>query len=54
MYGQKHDLNAYMLGRPDAPVHTLTDIINFNAAYPDPSIALKYGQAIFLAAISST
>jgi amidase len=50
MYGQKHDLNAYMLRRPDAPVHTLTDIINFNEAYPDHAISLKYGQAIFLAA----
>ncbi len=50
MYGQKHDLNAYLATRPSAPVHTLTDIIAFNEAYPDHSISLKYGQAIFLAA----
>jgi len=50
MYGQKHDLNAYLTRRPNAPVHTLTDIIDFNEAYPDHSISLKYGQAIFLAA----
>ena len=50
MYGQKHDLNAYLAARQPAPVQTLSDIIAFNAAYPDPSIALKYGQAIFLAA----
>src|SRR5262249_54282528 len=34
--------------RPDAPVHTLADIIAFNNAHA--AVALKYGQAIFLAA----
>jgi len=48
MYGQKHDLNNYLLTRPNAPVHTLGDIIAFNNAHP--AVALKYGQAIFLAA----
>ena len=48
MFGQKHDLNRYLEGRPDAPVHTLADIIAFNEAHAD--VALKYGQAIFLAA----
>jgi amidase len=48
MYGQKHDLNIYLANRPDAPVHTLSDIIAFNNAHAD--VALKYGQAIFLAA----
>src|SRR5215216_3449761 len=48
MYGQKHDLNNYLATRPDAPVHTLADIIAFNNANAD--VALKYGQAIFLAA----
>jgi amidase len=48
MYGQKHDLNGYLDARPDAPVHTLADIIAFNEAHA--SVALKYGQAIFLAA----
>jgi amidase len=48
MYGQKHDLNNYLAERPDAPVHTLGDIIAFNNAHA--AVALKYGQAIFLAA----
>jgi amidase len=48
MYGQKHDLNNYLATRPTAPVHTLTDIIAFNNA--NAAVALKYGQAIFLAA----
>ncbi len=48
MYGQKHDLNNYLATRPDAPVHTLADIIAFNNAHA--AVALKYGQAIFLAA----
>ena len=48
MYGQKHDLNTYLALRPDAPVHTIDDIIAFNNAHAD--VALKYGQALFLAA----
>ena len=48
MYGQKHDLDAYLARRPDAPVHTIADIIAFNDAHAD--VALKYGQALFLAA----
>jgi amidase len=48
MYGQKHDLNAYLDTRPTAPVHTLHDIILFNLAHP--ALTLKYNQAIFLAA----
>jgi amidase len=48
MYGQKRDLNAYLATRPEAPVQTLSDIIAFNEAHAE--VALKYGQAIFLAA----
>jgi amidase len=48
LYDQKHDLNAYLARRPDAPVHTISDIIAFNNA--NASVALKYGQALFLAA----
>jgi amidase len=48
MYGQKHDLDDYLTGRPNAPVHTIHDIIEFNNAHAD--VALKYGQALFLAA----
>jgi amidase len=48
MYGQKRDLNNYLATRPNAPVQTLADIIAFNNTHPE--VALKYGQAIFLAA----
>jgi len=48
LYGQKHDLDAYLATRPDAPVHTIADIVAFNNAHAD--VALKYGQALFLAA----
>jgi hypothetical protein len=48
LYGQKFDLNHYLTRRPDAPVHTIDDIIAFNNA--NPTVALKYGQALFLAA----
>jgi amidase len=48
MYGQKHDLNNYLAARPNAPVHTLSEIIAFNNAHAD--VALKYGQTIFVAA----
>jgi amidase len=47
MYGQKRDFNAYLATRPTAPVHSLADVIAFNAVTPG---ALKYGQAIFEAA----
>ena len=48
LYGQKFDLNNYLARRPDAPVHTIDDIIAFNNAHA--SVALKYGQALFLGA----
>ena len=48
MYGQKHDLNAYLTGRPNAPMHTLHDIILYNLAHAAQT--LKYNQDIFLAA----
>src|SRR5262245_24373893 len=48
MYGQKHDLNNYLATRPNPPAHTLSDITAFNNAHA--AVALKYGQAIFLAA----
>src|SRR5204862_4866689 len=48
LYGQKFDLNNYLTRRPDAPVHTIDDIIAFNNAHA--SVALKYGQALFLGA----
>lgn len=48
MFGQKRDLNNYLATRQPAPVATLADIIAFNNA--NAAVALKYGQAIFLAA----
>jgi amidase len=47
LYGQKRDMNAYLATRPNAPVHTLSDIIARNNVIPG---AIKYGQAIFEAA----
>jgi amidase len=47
MYGQKHDLNAYLAATPGAPRHSLAEIIAFNSTHVPP---MKYGQAIFEAA----
>ncbi|HEX3552975.1 MAG TPA: amidase family protein [Thermoanaerobaculia bacterium] len=47
MYGQKHDLNAYLAARPGVPRKTIAEIVAFNSAYKPP---MKYGQAIFEAA----
>ncbi len=51
LYGFKRDLNAYLasLG-PAAPVHTLADVIAYNAAHS--GVALKYGQILAIAADS--
>ena len=50
-YGFKRDLNAYLasLG-PDAPVHTLKEVIDYNNAHA--SVALKYGQVLAIASDS--
>ena len=48
LYGQKRDMNAYLAGRGDPDVTTLSDIIALNTLIGAP--ALKYGQAIFEAA----
>ncbi len=47
LYGQKHDLNAYLAATPRAPRRTIAEIVAFNSAYKPP---MKYGQAIFEAA----
>ena len=47
LYGQKRDLNTYLANTPDAPHHTIAEIVAFNATYVPP---MKYGQAIFEAA----
>jgi amidase len=43
LYGFKRDLNAYLAATPDAPRHTLSEIVAFNATFNPP---MKYGQAI--------
>jgi amidase len=47
-YGFKRDLNQYFADhvRPDFPVQSLQDVINFNTAHAPESI--KYGQALAL------
>ena len=50
LYGQKRDMNSYLDGRGDPDVTTLSDIIALNNLIGAP--ALKYGQAIFVAADS--
>ena len=47
LYGFKRDLNAYLAGTPDAPHHTLAEIVAFNSTFVPP---MKYGQAIAEAA----
>jgi amidase len=47
LYGFKRDLNAYLAGTPDAPNHTLAEIVAFNNAFTPP---MKYGQAIAIGA----
>jgi amidase len=62
-FGFKRDLNAYLADRDFGPgvsasnpqipvrtVHTLAEVISFNAAHPE--VALKYGQEIAIASDS--
>ncbi len=61
LFGFQRDLNGYLADRDFGPgvsassptipvrtVHTLSDVISFNAAHPE--VALKYGQAIAIGA----
>lgn len=61
LFGFKRDLNTYLADKEFGPgvsasnaripvrtVHTLSDVISFNAAHPE--VALKYGQAIAIGA----
>jgi amidase len=63
LFGFKRDLNGYLADKDFGPgvsassstipvrtVHTLADVISFNAAHPE--VALKYGQAIAIGADS--
>jgi amidase len=61
LFGFKRDLNSYLADKDFGPgvsasspqipvrtVHTLADVISFNAAHPE--VGLKYGQAIAIGA----
>ena len=48
LYGFQRDLNAYLAGTPDAPHHTLAEIVAFNSTFTPP---MKYGQQIADAAM---
>jgi amidase len=50
LYEFKHDLNQYLAGLgPHAPVHSLQDIIAFNAGHP-AQVMPYFGQEIFIKA----
>lgn len=49
MYELKADLNAYLASRPDAQVHTLSDVIAFNEKNKDKEMPY-FGQDLFLKA----
>ena len=45
-YDFKNDLNAYLASLPASPIHTLSDLIAFNAASPRETAL--FGQNIFI------
>ncbi len=45
----KHDLNAYLATRPNAPIHSLADAIRFNEEHADEELQW-FGQEIFIRA----
>ena len=49
LYEFKADLNAFLAGAPNAPVHSLNDIIVFNQAHSDRELQF-FGQDLFLKA----
>lgn len=49
LYELKADLNAYLAGRPDAPVHSLKDIIEFNERTKEKEMPY-FAQDIFIKA----
>ena len=46
-YDFKHDLNAYLASLPASPMHTLSDLIAYNAASPRETAL--FGQELFIA-----
>jgi len=51
LYELKADLNAYLAGRPNAPVHSLDDVITFNDQNKDKEMPW-FGQDLFIKAQS--
>ena len=49
LYELKADLNAYLVGRPDAPVHSLKEIIDFNEKNQSEEMPY-FGQDTFIKA----
>jgi amidase len=49
MYELKADLNAYLAARPNAPVHSLQDVIEFNVRNKDKEMPY-FGQDLFVKA----
>ncbi len=49
LYELKTDLNAYLQGRPDAAVHTLKDVIDFNERNKEKEMPY-FGQDVFIKA----
>ena len=49
LYELKTDLNTYLVGRPDAPVHSLKEIIDFNEHNKDREMSY-FAQDVFLKA----
>lgn len=45
----KHDLNAYLAARPNAPIHSLADAIQFNKDHTEEELRW-FGQEIFIRA----
>src|SRR5262249_26524104 len=54
LYGFKRDLNAYLDNHPNAPVHSLAEVIRFNedTVIDGVQVGLKYNQVLALAADS--
>ncbi|HKJ93626.1 MAG TPA: amidase, partial [Longimicrobiales bacterium] len=52
-YEFKHDLNAYLATRPNAPIHSLADAIQFNKDHADEELRW-FGQEIFINAEATT
>jgi amidase len=49
LYEFKADLNSYLAAHPDAPVHSLEELITFNNAHKDRIMPI-FGQELFLMA----